>query len=122
MTNTRPAPPGLAIDTPPCPLCDRSTDPTPDGTLDCENCGCFWDANRPDEPGEWFEPHVPACGATAQPYADNRYASAEVRALVYTCVLDTGHDGDHRGTDENDGVENWRREVLTVELPAGVNA
>lgn len=107
MTTTRPAPPGLTIDTPPCSLCDQSTDATPDGTLDCTNCQCSWDAFDPEKPGEWFEPDNPACGATAQPYANNPYASAEVRALVYTCALDTGHDDDHRGLDEHRHVEHW---------------
>ncbi|MER7014533.1 hypothetical protein ABT324_24175 [Saccharopolyspora sp. NPDC000359] len=82
MTATRTAPPGLALDTPPCSMCGESTDATPDRTFDCRTCGCSWSIDDPEQHGEWFEPDAPQCPDTIQP-----------RGEIVRCLLHAGHGG-----------------------------
>lgn len=110
----RPAPPELEASPPDCSICGQETEAGPDGDFTCERCQCFWPGFW--EPGEWMDPDMPQCPSTAQPFADFTAERHDwLRAMVFRCVLDTGHEGRHESPDYTFG---WFDAEQLAEAPA----
>jgi hypothetical protein len=98
MTDTRPSPPPLEYETPPCSICCADTE-LEDGTFNCRQCECSWPVDSTDN-GTWWcvtngEPKA-QCEDTIQPFLKlDPKIFPEIWKNRYRCYLDAGHEGGH---------------------------
>ncbi|WP_116051902.1 hypothetical protein [Amycolatopsis palatopharyngis] len=109
----RSAPPAIELCCPDCPICREETS-YEDSAFECQPCNAYW-PNGVGEPGEWLEPDAEQCEAEIQPLLGNPYADKELQATVERCILDDGHDGDHRAAN---GLDSWPSRPDTEGTPA----
>lgn len=80
--------PSLTIDTPPCPICNRSVDVEPVGAAEyefnCPDCLAWW--NEDGSFAEWSDPDFDQCPSTNY---------NEWTRITHRCVLEAGHESAH---------------------------
>ncbi|HEV2779101.1 MAG TPA: hypothetical protein VGX25_06820 [Actinophytocola sp.] len=74
-----------------CSVCGEETSGGDDGAVECRGCGITWPEHYWLENGQWDDPDADRCSATVQPWADNRWVTDAMRALVFQCVLAASH-------------------------------
>jgi hypothetical protein len=100
----RAAPPELSFNDPDCVLCLNTVQSDGDGYY-CATCKAYWPYDGRE--GAWENDDLRQCYGVKQPFLKVGPEHESIRTNEYRCLLDLGHEGDHRA----EGFITWARQA-----------
>jgi hypothetical protein len=113
----RPAPRGLHVQTPLCPMCGTRVTFDSDN-YSCRPCGAYWSVEDPEEEGQWHDEDEAQCTSTVD--------ASKSGGGTYRCVKSESHvDGateaerNHHGPERSTWPNSWLPEIRPARDTAG---